>query len=68
MRLAWFSWLARHFAEYGYSQGLSRAAIGTAAVLVTAALTWFALHRNRPAAVTAAGVVSALGIGWLAFH
>ncbi|MFJ8593827.1 hypothetical protein [Streptomyces sp. NPDC093598] len=68
MRLAWFSWLLRHFNEYGYSQGLLRAAIGTAAVLVTAALVWFALHRNRPAAVAAAGLVSALGIGWLAFH
>lgn len=68
MRLAWFSWLLRHFAEYGYSQGLLRAAIGTTAVLVTAALVWFALHRHRPAAVAAAGLVSALGIGWLAFH
>ncbi|MFC9507786.1 hypothetical protein [Streptomyces sp. NPDC057002] len=45
-----------------------RAAIGTLAVLVTAALVWFALHRNRPAAVVAAGLTSALGIGWLAFH
>jgi hypothetical protein len=35
---------------------------------VTAALLWFALHRVRPAAVAAAGLVSALGIGWLAFH
>ncbi|MGI5369306.1 hypothetical protein C9J60_20850 [Streptomyces sp. A244] len=68
MRLAWFSWLLRHFTEYGYSQGLLRAAIGTTAVLVTAALVWFALHRNRPAAVAAAGFVSAVGIGWLAFH
>ncbi|MFF8936537.1 hypothetical protein ACF08O_17715 [Streptomyces paradoxus] len=67
MRLSWFSWLLRHFTEYGYSQGLLRAAIGTA-VLVTAALVWFALHRNRPAAVAAAGFVSALGIGRLAFH
>jgi hypothetical protein len=68
MRLTWFFWLARHFTEYGYSQGLLRAAIGTGAVLVTAALVWFALHRNRPAAVAAAGLTSALGIGWLAFH
>ncbi|MFD5911971.1 hypothetical protein ACFWHL_24925 [Streptomyces massasporeus] len=68
MRLWWFSWLLRHFTEYGYSQGLLRAAIGTTAVLVTAALVWFALHRNRPAAVAAAGLTSALGIGWLAFH
>ncbi|MFF6915381.1 hypothetical protein [Streptomyces sp. NPDC012466] len=68
MRLAWFSWLLRHFTEYGYSQGPLRAAIGTVAVLVTAALAWFALHRNRPAAVAAAGLTSALGIGWLAFH
>ncbi|MFC7841384.1 hypothetical protein ACFY3O_30295 [Streptomyces sp. NPDC001046] len=68
MRFAWFSWLVRHFGEYGYSQGLLRGAIGTLAVLVTAALLWFALHRNRPAAAAAAGAVSALGIGWLAFH
>jgi hypothetical protein len=68
LRLAWFSWLARHFDDYGYSQGPVRGAVGTAAVLVTAALLWFALHRNRPAAVAAAGAVSALGIGWLAFH
>ncbi|MGW0612816.1 hypothetical protein [Streptomyces sp. NPDC002788] len=68
MRFVWFSWLVRRFGEYGYSQGLLRGAIGTAAVLVTAALLWFALHRNRPAAVAAAGLVSALGIGWLAFH
>ncbi|MFE7896048.1 hypothetical protein ACFU3E_00625 [Streptomyces sp. NPDC057424] len=68
MRLAWFSWLVRHFTEFGYSQGLLRAAIGTTAVLVTAALVWFALHRNRPAAAVAAGLTSALGIGWLAFH
>ncbi|MGC5037488.1 MULTISPECIES: hypothetical protein [unclassified Streptomyces] len=68
MRLAWFSWLARHFDDYGYSQGPVRGAVGTAAVLVTAALLWFALHRVRPAAVAAAGLVSALGIGWLAFH
>jgi hypothetical protein len=68
MRLSWLSWLLRHFTEYGYSQGLLRAAIGTTAVLVTAALVWFALHRNRPAAVAATGLTSVLGIGWLAFH
>ncbi|MEU0384298.1 hypothetical protein [Streptomyces chartreusis] len=68
MRIAWFAWLARHFGEYGYSDGPLRAAIGTLAVLVTAALLWFALHRNRPAAVAAAGLTCALGIGWLAFH
>ncbi|MGW6543644.1 hypothetical protein ACWGBH_12460 [Streptomyces massasporeus] len=68
MRLSWFAWLLRHFTEYGYSQGLLRAAIGTTAVLVTATLVWFTLHRHRPAAVAASGLVSALGIGWLAFH
>ncbi|MGK5694874.1 hypothetical protein ACSNOJ_18550 [Streptomyces sp. URMC 128] len=68
MRLAWLAWLARNFTEYGYSQGLLRASIGTSAVLVTAALVWFALHRNRPLAVALSGLVSALGIGWLAFH
>ncbi|MDT0615263.1 hypothetical protein [Streptomyces lancefieldiae] len=68
MRITWFAWLAKHFGEYGYSEGLWRAAIGTGAVLVTAALLWLALHRNRPAAVAAAGLTCALGIGWLAFH
>ncbi|MEU5461027.1 hypothetical protein ACH425_20675 [Streptomyces althioticus] len=41
-----------------------RASIGTGAVAVTAALFWFALHRNRPAA----GLTCALGVGWLALH
>ncbi|MGV9501197.1 hypothetical protein ACWDQ0_23205 [Streptomyces sp. NPDC003642] len=68
MRIAWFGWLAQHFGEYGYNDGPLRAAIGTGAVLVTAALVWFALHRNRPAAVAAAGLTCAVGIGWLAFH
>ncbi|MEU1850474.1 hypothetical protein ABZ499_14665 [Streptomyces sp. NPDC019990] len=68
MRFAWLSWLFRHFNEYGYSQGLLRAAIGTLAVLVTAALLWFTLHRHRPAAIAASGLTCALGIGWLAFH
>ncbi|CAL9483858.1 hypothetical protein [Streptomyces sp. NPDC057838] len=68
MRIAWFGWLAQHFGEYGYSDGPLRAAIGTGAVLVTAALAWLALHRNRPAAVAAAGLICAVGIGWLAFH
>ncbi|MFH9064448.1 hypothetical protein ACH4GM_24965 [Streptomyces coeruleorubidus] len=68
MRIAWLWWLARHFGEYGYSQGLLPAAIGTSAVLVTAALVWFALHRHRPLAVILSGLVTALGIGWLAFH
>ncbi len=62
------AWLARNFGAYGYSQGLLHGAIGTVAVLVTALLVWFALHRNRPAALTAAGLTCALGIGWLAFH
>ncbi|GAA0932380.1 hypothetical protein [Streptomyces thermoalcalitolerans] len=64
MRFAWFTWLTRHLGEYGYSDGLLRAAIGTAAVLATAALLWFTLHRNRPAA----GLTFVLGIGWQAFH
>ncbi|MBR8642224.1 hypothetical protein KEF29_30055 [Streptomyces tuirus] len=68
MRIGWLAWLVRHFDEYGYSQGLLRASIGTLAVLVTAALGWFALHRNRPAAVAVSGLICALGIGWLAFH
>ncbi|MEU0198669.1 MULTISPECIES: hypothetical protein [unclassified Streptomyces] len=68
MRIAWLAWLGRHFAEYGYSQGLLRGAIGTLAVLVTALLVWLTLQRNRPLAVVLSGLVSALGIGWLAFH
>lgn len=68
MRIAWFAWLSRHFGDYGYSDRPVRAMIGTGAVLVTAALLWFALHRNRPAALAGAGLVCALGIGWLAFH
>jgi hypothetical protein len=31
-------------------------------------LLWCALHRNRPAAMAAAGLTCALGVGWLAFH
>ncbi len=68
MRITWFAWLVQHADEYGYSDGLLRATIGTGAVLVTAALLWFALHRNRPAAMAAAGLACALGFGWLAFH
>jgi hypothetical protein len=68
MRIAWLTWLGRHFAGYGYSQGLLRGATGTLAVLVTALLVWFTLQRNRPLAVVLSGLVSALGIGWLAFH
>lgn len=68
MRFAWLSWLFRHFTEYGYSQGLLRGALGTLAVLITAGLLWLTLHRHRPAAIAAAGLTSALGVGWLAFH
>ncbi|MFE1453758.1 hypothetical protein ACFW7K_01335 [Streptomyces sp. NPDC058735] len=68
MRFVWLSWFARHVDEYGYSQGIWRASIGTLAVLVTALPAWYALHRGRPAAVAAPGLVSALGIGWPAFH
>ncbi|MFD7885587.1 hypothetical protein ACFV3N_24495 [Streptomyces bauhiniae] len=68
MRIAWFLWLVRHFNEYGYDDGPPRAAIGTCAVLLTAALLWSILHRNRPAAATAAVLTCSLGIGWLAIH
>ncbi len=54
MRITWFAWLAQHVDEYGYDDGPLRASIGTGAVLVTAALLWGALHRNRPAAMAAA--------------
>lgn len=68
MRFVWFSWLVRHVNEFGYSQGPLRGVIGTAAVLLTALLIGCALRRNRPAAIAAAGVAGAAGIGWLAFH
>jgi Na+-translocating ferredoxin:NAD+ oxidoreductase RnfD subunit len=58
----------RHFGEYGYSDGLIRATIGTVAVLVTALLLGCALRRHRSADLIAAGLTFALGIGWLAFH
>ncbi|MBM4828014.1 hypothetical protein ACWDMR_21290 [Streptomyces althioticus] len=68
MRITWFAWLAQHADEFGYGDGPLRASLGTAAVAVTAALVWCALHRNRPAAMAAAGLTCALGVGWLAFH
>ncbi|WP_256103430.1 hypothetical protein [Streptomyces sp. ODS05-4] len=68
MRIAWVAWLAGHIDQFGYRDGPLRFAIGTGAVLVTAVLVRLALHRNRPAGVAAAGLVCALGVGWLAFH
>ncbi|MFZ4150587.1 hypothetical protein [Streptomyces pseudogriseolus] len=68
MRIAWFAWLVQHVDEFGYDDGPLRASIGTGAVLLTAALLWLALHRNRPAAIAAASLTCALGIAWLAFH
>ncbi|MFF7968447.1 hypothetical protein ACFZC3_24200 [Streptomyces sp. NPDC007903] len=68
MRIAWVIWLVRHFSEFGYDDGLPRAAIGTGAVLVTAALLGCTLHRNRLAAWAGAGLTTVVGIGWLACH
>jgi hypothetical protein len=68
VRITWFAWLAQHVDEYGYDDGPLRASIGTGAVLVTAALLWGALHRNRPAAMAAAGLTCVLGVLWLALH
>ncbi|WP_073948467.1 hypothetical protein [Streptomyces kebangsaanensis] len=68
MRFVWFFWLARHVDEFGYSQGPLRAVIGTAAVLLTALLLGYALRRRRTAAIAAACLTGAAGVGWLALH
>ncbi|MYV39815.1 hypothetical protein GT030_13280 [Streptomyces sp. SID1328] len=68
MKIAWFLFLGRHLDEYGYHDGLPRAAIGTGAVLLTAALFGFLADRSRPAAWAGAGLTTAAGIGWLAWH
>lgn len=69
MRFTWLIWLTGHFGEYGYSHGLLRGSIGTLAVLITAVLARYALRHQKPAVgLSAAGVVGAVGIGWLAFH
>jgi hypothetical protein len=69
VRFVWLLWLKDHFGTFGYSHGLLRGAIGTLAVLVTAATIWAVLHHRRPAvAKIAAGVTCAAGIGWLAVH
>ncbi|MFJ3926273.1 hypothetical protein [Streptomyces sp. NPDC090022] len=52
----------------GYSNGALRGLVGTAAVLLTAALIASALRHWRVAAMTTAGVLTAAGIGWLATH
>ncbi|MEU2712265.1 hypothetical protein [Streptomyces sp. NPDC007205] len=67
-RIVWLVWIALHFNEYGYSQGPLRGTVGTVVVLLTALLVGYALHRHRPAALTAAALTCAAGIGWLAFH
>lgn len=68
MRIVWASWLIHHFNGFGYSNGILRGAIGTLAVLLTAALLGYVLRRWRPIALTVAGVVTAGGIGWLMAH
>ncbi|MFC8425827.1 hypothetical protein ACFUN7_34165 [Streptomyces sp. NPDC057236] len=68
MRIAWFVWVIRHINEFGFSHGLLKGAIGTAAVLITAGLLGLALHRHRPADLVVGGVTAVTGIGWLAFH
>ncbi|WP_326590507.1 hypothetical protein [Streptomyces sp. NBC_01294] len=68
MRIAWFAWVARHFGEYGYGDGLLKGAVGTVVVLLTAGLVGYTLRRSRPAAVLSAGAVVALGVVWQATH
>ncbi|MFE9254669.1 hypothetical protein [Streptomyces sp. NPDC006879] len=68
MRLAWLAWLAHHWNELGYSQGLMRGTIATIAVLITAGLVAMTLQRFRVLALAAAGSVAVAGIGWLALH
>ncbi|WP_251050553.1 MULTISPECIES: hypothetical protein [unclassified Streptomyces] len=68
MRLAWLAWLADQWGELGYSNGVLRGAVGTVAILLTAALVALALRRSRVAALAAAAVVAAAGIGWLSTH
>ncbi|MEU8028732.1 hypothetical protein AB0C13_08815 [Streptomyces sp. NPDC049099] len=67
-RIVWLAWMAVHFNEYGYSQGPLRATVGTVVVLLAAVLVGYGLNRHRPAALTAAGLTVAAGIGWLACH
>lgn len=69
MRFVWLFWLKAHFGTYGYSQGWMNGVLGTVAVLATAATVWVMLHHRKPvAAHIVAGVVCAVGIGWLAAH
>ncbi|MCY0944963.1 MULTISPECIES: hypothetical protein [Streptomyces] len=68
MRLAWLGWLVDQWDELGYSNGALRGAIGTVAVLISAAIVAVALQRFRVAALAAAGVVTAVGVGWLSTH
>ncbi|MGC4997831.1 MULTISPECIES: hypothetical protein [unclassified Streptomyces] len=68
MKIVWFLWLARHLDEFGYDDGLWRAAVGTGAVLLTAALFGFVPGRHRLAAWAGAGLTCILGFGWLACH
>ncbi|MEW1872113.1 hypothetical protein AB0420_29115 [Streptomyces caelestis] len=68
MRIAWFVWLIRHINEFGFSHGLVKGAIGTAAVLLTAVLLGLTLYRHRAAGLAVGGVTVVAGTGWLAFH
>ncbi|MFE2146477.1 hypothetical protein ACFXA3_32925 [Streptomyces sp. NPDC059456] len=68
MRLVWLVWLVRHFEEFGYSQGVLRGSIGTAAVALTALLVGYTVRGSRPAALAAGTLVGAAGITWLALH
>ncbi|MER5777612.1 hypothetical protein ABT144_25650 [Streptomyces sp. NPDC002039] len=68
MRLAWLAFLVDEWDELGYSNGVLRGAIGTVAVLLSAAIVALALHRFRVAALTVAGVVAVAGVGWLSTH
>ncbi|MFE2528276.1 hypothetical protein ACFXEL_29065 [Streptomyces sp. NPDC059382] len=68
MRLAWLAWLIDEWDELGYSNGMLRGAIGTVAVLLTAAIAALSLRRFGAAALTVAGVVAVAGVGWLSTH
>ncbi|MFD6026949.1 hypothetical protein [Streptomyces griseoluteus] len=69
MKSAWFLYFGRHLDEFGYHDGLWRAVIGTTVVLSAAAVVGIlADHRSRPAAWAGAGLVTAVGIGWLAWN
>ncbi|MCZ1006653.1 hypothetical protein [Streptomyces lydicus] len=72
MKVFWaFQWI-RHADNFGYSHGALPGTIGTIAVLITAVVVGFALHRIdgirrfRFVAPTAAVALFTAGVLWLA--